>query len=194
MQRNKTIILASSSPRRSALLKQIGLTFSLDPANVDERIIPGEGPEVYALRVAQEKANVAARRAANSIVIAADTVVVLGDRILGKPADRQDAIRMLRLLSGKEHKVITGFSILDAATGKSVSKTVITGVWFRHLKEAEIIAYVDSGAPFDKAGAYGIQGKGALLVERIDGCYFNVVGMPLSELGTSLEDFGVFLW
>jgi septum formation protein len=194
VQGNKTVVLASSSPRRSELLRQIGLSFSLDAANVDERIIPGEDPEVYALRVARDKARIAAQRAGNGIVIAADTVVVLGDRILGKPADKQDAIRMLRLLSGKEHKVITGLSVMDAATGKTVSKAVVSGVRFRRLREEEISAYVDSGEPLDKAGAYGIQEKGALLVERVEGCYFNVVGMPLATLGAILEEFGVVLW
>lgn len=190
------IILASNSPRRKDLLRQIGLDFSADPADVDERILPGESPEVYAVRVALDKARIAAARTGTGIVIAADTIVVLDDEILGKPADAADAERMLMMLSGKVHCVITGLAVMDAASGKSLSRTSITRVWFRSLAPSEIISYVATGEPLDKAGAYGIQERGALLVDRIDGCYFNVVGLPLSLLGELLRVFGVdvFKW
>jgi septum formation protein len=187
------IILASNSPRRRDLLGQIGLDFTIDPADVDERVLPGETPEAYALRVAQDKAQVAAERVSAGIVIAADTIVVLGDHILGKPADASDAERMLTLLSGREHCVITGLVMLDAASGRSSARTSVTTVWFRDLSSEEILSYVQSGEPLDKAGGYGIQGKGALLVKKIDGCYFNVVGLPLALLGEMLHDFGVHL-
>jgi len=186
-----TIILASNSPRRKDLLHQIGIDFSIDPADVDERVLPSEVPEGYAVRVALDKARLAAARAAAGIVIAADTIVVVDDEILGKPTDANDAERMLKMLSGKVHRVITGLAVMDAATGKTLTRTSITRVWFRRLAPQEIASYIATGEPLDKAGAYGIQERGALLVDKIDGCYFNVVGLPLSLLGELLRDFGI---
>ncbi len=187
------IILASNSPRRKDLLRQIGLEFSIDPADVDERVLPGESPEEYAVRVALDKARLAASRAVAGIVIAADTIVVVGDEILGKPADAGDAERMLKMLSGKAHRVITGLVVMDAATGRTLTRTSITRVWFRRLMQQEIVSYIATGEPLDKAGAYGIQERGALLVDKIEGCYFNVVGLPLSLLGKLLRDFGIYI-
>ena len=172
-------------------MRQIGIAFTVDPADVDESIMPGETPEVYAIRVALDKAQVAAKRAGKGIVIAADTIVVLGDSILGKPVDAADAARMLAMLSGKMHTVITGVVLLNAETGRTLSRAAITKVWFRELAQEEIRSYVLSGEPLDKAGAYGIQEKGALLVDRIEGCYFNVVGLPLVLLGRMLKEFGL---
>jgi septum formation protein len=186
-----TIILASNSPRRKELLRQIGVDFSIDPADVDERVLPGESPEEYAVRVARDKAHLTAARAGAGIVIAADTIVVIDDEILSKPADARDAERMLNRLSGNMHRVITGLAVMDASTGKALTRMSITRVWFRSLAQQEIIAYVATGEPLDKAGAYGIQERGALLVDRIDGCYFNVVGLPLSLLCELLRAFGV---
>ena len=190
---NRPVILASNSPRRRELLRQIGVVFTSDPADVDERILPGEGAEAYAVRVALDKARVAAGRAGNGIVIAADTIVVLGDAILGKPADAGDAVRMLGLLSGRMHRVISGLAVVDAKTGRTRTGAASTTVWFRELTPAEIRSYVLTGEPLDKAGAYGIQEKGALLVEKIEGCYFNIVGLPLSLLREMLREFGVDL-
>ena len=187
------IILASNSPRRRELLAQIGLSFTVAPADVDESVLAGELPEAYAVRVALDKARVAAKRAGEGIVIAADTIVVIGDSILGKPADARDAEGMLALLAGKEHCVVTGLAVMDAATARSVTRISVTKVWFRDLTDREIAAYVGTGEPLDKAGAYGIQERGALLVERIEGCYSNVVGLPLSLLGEMLREFGVYL-
>ena len=189
----RNIILASNSPRRRELLRQIGVSFTTDPADVDERVLPGEAPEDYVIRVALAKARVVAARAGEGIVIAADTIVVQDDTLLGKPADPLDAERMLSMLSGKMHRVITGLAVMDAADGKTRTSISNTKVWFRDLSPEEIIAYVKSGEPLDKAGAYGIQGKGALLVSRLDGCYFNVVGLPLELLGELLLEFGVSL-
>ena len=186
-----TIILASNSPRRKELLRQIGVDFSIDPADADERRLSGESAEEYAVRVACDKAQLTAARAGAGIIIAADTIVVIDDEILGKPSDAGDAERMLNRLSGSMHRVITGLAVMDASTGKTVTRTSITRVWFRSLAPKEIISYVATGEPFDKAGAYGIQERGALLVDRIDGCYFNVVGLPLSLLGELLRHFGV---
>lgn len=174
-------------------MKQAGAEFTIDPADVDESALPGEDPEVYAVRVALDKARVAAGRTGRGIVIGADTIVVLDRTILGKPADARDAERMLSLLSGRQHTVITGLAIIDAETGKTQTSAATTSVWFRDLKRDEIAVYVRSGEPLDKAGAYGIQEKGGLLVRKIEGCYFNVVGLPLSLLGEMLGDFGAAL-
>lgn len=187
------VILASNSPRRRELLEQIGMTFTVAPADVDESALPGESPEAYAIRVALNKARCAAERAGEGIVIAADTIVVVGDAILGKPADACDAEDMLALLAGKEHRVVTALVVMDAATGRSATRISVTKVWFRDLSDREIEAYVATGEPLDKAGAYGIQERGALLVEKIEGCYSNVVGLPLSLLGEMLREFGVYL-
>jgi nucleoside triphosphate pyrophosphatase len=187
------IILASNSPRRRELLHQIGLSFDTAPSNVDEQVKAGELPETYAVRVARAKAQATAGRVGRGIIIAADTIVVQGDRILGKPGDRHDAERMLLLLSGRMHVVITGLAIIDSAEGKTVTGTSLTRVWFRDLSKDEITCYIKGGEPFDKAGAYGIQGKGALFVTKIEGCYFNVVGLPLSLLGELLRNFGIRL-
>lgn len=190
---DKQLILASNSPRRRDLLQQIGAVFTIDPADVDERVLPGEMPEAYALRVAADKAQVAAGRARSGIVIAADTIVVLEHEILGKPVDARDAERMLTLLSGRRHRVVTGLVVRDAATGRTDSRVAASSVWFKQLPSPEIRAYVATGEPLDKAGAYGIQERGALLVEKIEGCYFNIVGLPLSLLSEMLRGFGVTL-
>jgi septum formation protein len=189
MKKN-TIILASNSPRRKDLLHQVGIEFITAPADVDERQLPGEPPEEYALRVAADKAKTAAKRAGDGLIIAADTIVVLDDRVLGKPSDAQEAESMLGTLSGRMHHVITGLVVLDAVSNRMTAKAVDTKVWFRKLTASEIRSYVASGEPLDKAGAYGIQGLGALLVERIEGCYFNVVGLPLSILSELLTNIG----
>jgi septum formation protein len=188
---NKPIILASASPRRRELLQQIGLSFQTAPAHVDERVMAGEEPETYAARLAEDKARSVAKKFSTGVIIAADTIVVLENAILGKPADAADAERMLVKLSGKMHRVITGLAVMDAVTGKMLTRTAITRVWFRNLSAHEITSYVATKEPLDKAGAYGIQGKGALLVERIDGCYFNVVGLPLVLLNEILKEFEV---
>ena len=190
----KTIILASNSPRRKELLRQIGMSFRSDPADVDERILPGEEADEYAVRVALDKASVAAERTGAGIIIAADTIVVLGTTVLGKPADAKDAERMLGMLSGKMHAVITGLVVMDAGTRKTQKRIAVTNVWFRNLTNDEIVSYVATGEPLDKAGAYGIQERGALFVQKIEGCYFNVVGLPLSLLGEMLVDFGINLF
>lgn len=143
------------------------------------------------IRVALDKARVAACRIETGLVIAADTVVVMGADILGKPGNAPDAQRMLAMLAGKDHRVVSGLVLRDAASGRTETQVVSTKVWFRELTRDEIDAYVATGEPLDKAGAYGIQEKGALLVDRIEGCYYNVVGLPLAVLGELLRRFGV---
>lgn len=178
----RELILASASPRRRELLERLELNFTICPANVDETRLPEEDALAYPLRTAVKKAMAVAEGRENAVVIAADTVVALDDAILGKPKSEDEAKEMLRRLSGREHIVITGIGIVDTASGRTLSATEQTIVYFHPLTAEEIDTYVASGEPMDKAGAYGIQGKGALLVRKLDGDYFNVMGLPLSKL------------
>lgn len=182
---NRKVILASASPRRRELLEQIGLSFTVSVAEIDEQRLPKESPDALVKRLAFEKASTI--QAADSIVIAADTVVALGDDVLGKPKDAEDAAQMLRMLSGRTHHVYTGFCVRDDK-GTSVSEVVATEVVFRELSNDEIKAYVASGEPMDKAGAYGIQGGAAPFISEIHGDYYNVVGLPLCRLVTVLRE------
>ncbi|HZK65921.1 MAG TPA: Maf family protein [Chloroflexota bacterium] len=184
------LILASQSPRRDALLKQIGLDFEVIPSNSTEDLLPGASPRDIAEALAMEKALSVASGLGDGIVIGADTVVVLEEEILGKPLDEEDARRMLSNLSGREHQVITGLAVVDAATGRSLGDSVVTDVQFAPLSPELIDRYVATGEPLDKAGAYAIQGHGALLVAGISGCYSNVVGLPLRRLAEMLHEFG----
>lgn len=185
------IVLASASPRRRELLASVGLTFTVDPADVDEESMSQLEPRQQAVALAELKAGHVARRYADAVVIGADTIVTVDGQALGKPEDAEDARRMLRMLSGRTHEVITGVAVVDAATGRMASDAERTLVTFRALSEEEIARYVASGEPMDKAGAYAIQGRGALLVSRIEGCYPNVVGLPLVVLLRLLRPFGV---
>ncbi len=187
----KKLILASASPRRQELLKQIGLRFEVLFKPVDETLDKHLRPQDAVCELAYRKAREAADVVNEGIVIGADTVVVYNDIILGKPLDREDALNTLRTLNGSTHLVITGFCIIDTATSKFVKDSSTTEVVFRELTDKELLAYVDSGEPMDKAGSYGIQGLGSILVERINGCYFNVVGLPLTKVALALKDFGV---
>lgn len=182
-----SLILASGSPRRQELLKLITEDFTVHPVDADETLPQGMPVEMAAAFLADLKAKEAARLFPDDIVIGCDTVVILGDEIMGKPRDREDAHRMLRALSGESHSVLTGTSLYH---GKQTSVfTTETLVTFYPLSDAEIEAYLDTGEPFDKAGAYGIQGKGSLLVQGIEGDYFNVVGLPVAALSRALRQF-----
>lgn len=187
----KRIILASASPRRKELLEKIGLKFEVDSSNQDEAIIPGLKPHELARNISLEKAKAVASKYKNAVVIAADTLGVLRGKLLGKPHSEAEAKNMLKTLSGKSHLVITGFTIIDTNTNKILTNSVETKVYFRKLTMKEISAYVKSGEPLDKAGAYAIQGLGSVIVEKIDGDYFNVMGLPLSALAESLKEFGI---
>jgi len=183
-----SVVLASGSPRRRDLLTQIGLAFSVQISQADETIPEGMSPHLAVQTLSLLKAaDVAKQVEKNAVVIAADTIVVLDGEILTKPKDEEDAARMLARLSGREHSVLTGMTVLRRRDGKSVSVTEETKVHFRALSEKEILSYVNSNEPLDKAGAYGIQGLGGLFVEKIEGDYYNVVGLPLCLLGNVLQ-------
>jgi septum formation protein len=174
------LILASASPRRSELLRNAGIAFTVDPADIPEQPLPNEQPLQYAQRLARDKARAVFTRRSDNVVLGADTIVVADEHLLEKPADELDASRMLRLLSGRAHQVITGVSLI--ARGFEQSEAEITEVRFSTLSEDEIEYYVETREPMDKAGAYAIQGLASRWVERIDGCYFNVVGLPIPRV------------
>ncbi len=188
---NKTprLILASASPRRSALLSQIGLTFEIFPCEIEEPSPDNNlSPEKATRKLAKLKARVVAERFTDGIVIGADTLVLHKKELLGKPKNKADAKLMLSRLSGKSHKVITGVSLINVKKQTESNWSEITKVYFRNLSSTEIDNYIQSGEAKDKAGAYGIQGRAAAFVKRIDGCYFNVVGLPLASLVERLAD------
>ena len=173
------LILASQSPRRRDLLQLLRVPFVVRPADIDEGMDPSLPPQLEVARVSKLKAEATSRNA-EDVVIAADTIVVLEDRVLGKPTDRQDAIAMLRALSGRDHQVMTGMTVLRG--DQSITHTEITDVHFRPLSEEEILRYVETGEPMDKAGSYGIQGFAAPFVSGIRGDYYNVMGLPVCRL------------
>src|SRR5579863_3498675 len=183
----RPLILASASPRRSELLAQVGFSFRVHPAHIPEDPRPDEDPFAYVVRLAREKASTVFDHLGDSdvIVLGADTTVTLDNHILGKPEDAADAARMLRLLSGRTHRVITGIALVAAEYVEVAAE--VTAVRFVTLSEAEIAAYVATGEPMDKAGAYAIQGRAARWIPRITGDYSNVVGLPLALVATMLE-------
>ena len=182
------LVLASASPRRHDLLRDLGLAFTVQAADVDEKTDVPEAPEDHARVVAERKARALAGRFQEAIVLAADTIVVVGDRILGKPADEAEAKEMLRLLSGRVHVVITAVCVAHPARNRYYARVVSTRVRFRAISDEEIARYVASGEPMGKAGAYAIQGWGGLLVEGIEGDYSNVVGLPLGATLDLIEE------
>jgi septum formation protein len=178
-----TLILASGSPRRAEILRTIGWPFEARPANIDETRRPDEDPLSYVQRLAREKAEAAAAyESTERLVVGADTIVLIDDEILGKPRDQDDARRMLGLLSGKWHAVLTGMALLNRSSSKLSLARELTEVKFAALREDEIEWYIGTGEPMDKAGAYAIQGLGARFVEGIKGDYYNVVGLPVRLL------------
>ncbi len=187
----KKIVLASASPRRKALLEQIGLKFTVDARVREDTELAGREPHQLAREISLKKAESVAGRYPDAVIIAADTICMSDGRIIGKPHSETDAREILASLSGRSHTVITGFTVLDTLTRKAVSRSVETTVHMRRLTTSEIEAYVRTGEPLDAAGAYAIQGLGAVLVERIEGDYFNVVGLPLCALVEALKEFGI---
>ena len=187
------IVLASTSPRRLELLRGLGLRVKVVDSRVRESKFNISDPEKLVKTLALTKAKEVARRARGGLIIGADTIVVLKGKILGKPKDEEEAKSMLGELSGKTHEVLTGLAVIDASTGKTKVDFVRSRVKFRRLSEGEISNYVVTDKPFDKAGAYSIQEKAGLFVEKINGCYFNVVGLPLARLAEILKKFNVTL-
>lgn len=188
LERTPRLVLASASPRRRRLLSELGLTLEVRPVEIDESPRAGESPGDLVTRLAWAKAT--AEAAPDELVLAADTLVVLDDCILGKPADPDDASAMLMLLAGREHKVFTGVVLFEAGSGRSTASLEISRVRLAPLTVEEVSWYVATGEPMDKAGAYAIQGLGALFVEEIDGNYTNVVGLPLPTVYRLFRDLG----
>jgi len=178
----KKFVLGSSSPRRAELLRKAGISFEVVvPENIDEEQI-SDDPVSHVLKLSRKKAENVAKKVRDSIILGADTIVVLDGEILGKPKDSDEAFRMLKKLSGLEHKVYTGISLVDKDKGRVLSGYQLTKVKFNQLKDKEIKDYIETGEPLDKAGAYGIQGMGNFLVEKIEGDLDNVIGLPLRKL------------
>lgn len=191
------IVLASKSPRRREILENLGVAFTVMESGADESGISAEeiAPELYVQELALIKASECAKKIKDKrLIISADTIVCADGIILGKPCDKNDAFRMLRMLSGRKHEVYTGFCVMKSDDADSVCRACKTEVTFKELSDAEIEAYIKTGEPMDKAGAYGIQGFGSLLVSKISGDYLNVVGLPVSELSDVLKnEFGYYI-
>jgi septum formation protein len=188
------LILASASPRRADLLREAGIDVEIQPADVNEDVEPGEGPEAYVRRVADAKGRTISQRTPGRFVLAADTAVVVDGQILGKPASHEDAAQMLRLLSGRSHLVITGVCLMKNGTPAVETEVETTVVEFAELTPAEIAWYVASGESMDKAGGYGIQGLASRFVTRIDGSYTNVVGLPMAVVYQICTKAGLLLF
>jgi septum formation protein len=187
------IVLASASPRRQELLRNAGIAFTVQPADISETPLAGEPPRALAQRLAQEKAQAVFRQRPNDVVLGADTIVVVDGQILGKPRDADDAVRMLRLLSGCSHQVTTGVCLMGAASGASFEdvRSETTLVTVSELRDEDIYSYVATREPMDKAGAYAIQGVASRWISRIEGDYFNVVGLPVALVYRMLREHGV---
>ena len=189
----KKIVLASASARRKEILALTGLRFSVEPSDYEEALDHAIKPLNLAKRLALEKARAVAGKYKDALIIAADTFIVFKGKLSGKPHTSKEARKMLTMLNGKSHSVITGYTVLDTRTGKKITRSVETKVWLKKMTAQEIVAYVATKEPLDKAGAYAIQGRGAVIVKKIEGDYLNVVGLPLFDLADSLEKFGINL-
>lgn len=187
----RRIILASASPGRKELLEKVGLKFEVEPSNRPEYTLSKLKPRELAESLSFEKAVAVASKHKDAVVIAADSFVVFRGGIIGKPKTEEEAKGMLATLSGKSHSLVTGFTIIDTAAGKTLSNSVETRVHIKKLSLDEIDAYIRSGEPLDKAGAYEIQGLGSVIIDRIEGDFSNVVGLPLSALAEGLKEFGI---
>jgi len=190
----KKIILASTSPRRKEILALTGLRFSVEPSDYEEIFDNAIKPHNLAKRLSLKKARAVAGKYKNALIIAADTFIVFKGKFLGKPHTSKEARNMLAMLNGKSHSVITGYTILDTGTGKKITRSIETKVWLKKMTVQEIGAYAATKEPLDKAGAYAIQGRGAVIVKKIEGDYLNVVGLPLFYLADSLKKFGIKLF
>lgn len=183
------IILASSSPRRKEILGNTNLKFEVIKSDIDEVILPEESPCQIVMRLAYEKSMDIAYNNKDKLIIGADTIVCLGNVVLGKPKDKLDAIEMIKKLSGTTHQVITGISLINLDANKKIIDYVVSNVKFKNLSHEDVMDYIQTNESLDKAGAYGIQGYGALLIEEIQGDYFNIVGLPISKLSDLLKKY-----
>ena len=188
---SKKIILASQSPRRKDLLKQIGLEFEIDPSSYEEDMTLKMEPKKLAEFLSLGKAKDVAQRYKDSIIISADTIVAVDGEVFGKPKTPERAKYMLQKLSSRDHSVITGFTIIDTKTNKQISKSIETKVYFRDISDEEIDAYIATGEPLEFAGAYAIQHLGGLFVEKIEGDYFNILGLPILPITIELKKFSI---
>jgi septum formation protein len=187
---NKKLVLASASPRRQELLEMLGIDLIIEPSGIDESYRPGESARAHALRLSLEKARDVSLMYPGLWVLGADTIVVIDGEVLGKPEDKEDARQMLLKLSGREHVVITAFALVFRNTGVEYSEAVESRVTFNPLEEDELQWYLGTGEPYDKAGAYAVQGKGAAFIKEICGSHTNVIGLPLSEVVEALRKTG----
>lgn len=187
----KSIILASASPRRKQLLKQLGLDFKIIPSEIEEKLNPRWQPRKQVEVLSEQKAEAVALKNKNALVIGVDTMVSYNGEVIGKPKDERDAKFILKRLSGKKQTVITAFTIIDTSAKKRVTKSVETDIWFRKISEAEIRSYIAKEKPYDKAGAYAMQSLGAVFVEKVEGDFLSAVGLPLFSLAKELKKFGV---
>jgi len=189
----KEIVLASASPRRREILELTGLRFRVDKSRYEETLDHTVNPHNLAKRLSLEKARAVAGKYKDALIIAADTFIVFKGKLLGKPHTSKEARNMLTMLNGKSHSVITGYTILDTGAGQKITRSVETKVWFKKMSSEEIDAYIATKEPLDKAGAYAIQGRGSVIVKKIEGDYLNVVGLPLFDLAVTLKKFGIRL-
>lgn len=188
---SRRLVLASASPRRKSILAEHGFSFDVVPARICEDVLEGETPSDHVLRIAREKARAVACHFPDSVVLGADTVIAFQGRVIGKPIDHDDAVRILTELSGRHHEVLTGYCILIERDGRECSDFVSTDVLFRALSDEEIEEYVRTGEPLDKAGAYAVQGGAERFVQSLNGSIANVVGLPIESLVPILLDFGL---
>ncbi|HBF76977.1 MAG TPA: septum formation inhibitor Maf [Clostridiaceae bacterium] len=187
-------VLASASPRRADILKKLGIDFEVIPSSFDEKSNIKDVRElVKYLAEGKAKDVMSKTDAADVIIVGADTVVYFDNKIIGKPKSEEEAFQILKMLNNKKHEVLTGICVIDKKSNKIITDYEVTNVFFNDLSDEEILSYIKTKEPFDKAGAYGIQGLGSLLVKRIEGCYFNVVGMPVTKLYMILKKMGVNL-
>ncbi len=187
----KKIILASQSPRRESILKQVGLEFEICPSSYEEDMTLNLRPHELAEHLSVGKAESVANGHKDAIIISADTIVAVDDEVFGKPKTADRAKYMLQKLSGRQHAVITGFTIIDTATGKKTTKSIETKVYFKKLSDEEIKNYIDTGEPLELGGAYGIQDRAAIFIEKLEGDYFNIMGLPIFHVAEELKKFGV---
>ncbi len=187
----KQLILASASPRRKQLLELLGLHFSVFPSEIEEKLIPGLTPRKQVEALSKQKAEAVGAKFTNAIILAADTMVVCGDEVIGKPKDEEAAKKILRKLSGTEHSIVTGFTLLDTETKKRVTKSTETKIWFRKISSKEIAEYIEREKPFDKAGAYAVHELAAVFIQKIEGDDSGATGLSVFLLTKELKKFGI---